>query len=166
MERGIGERRRPVGLRIRRRADPGKKDDPKKPASAPASKPASDSTIYEAGDQKDGAYVLDPANPPKLDVKPKETANGTFVKVGKDTVLVAQCNDKKTWCAVSGICSHKAAWVTFKPDDKVFRCPQHGSKFSDTGKVLKGPAKDDLTAYDAKEVKGKGNKKFVRVAPK
>jgi Rieske Fe-S protein len=146
-----------------------KQGDPKKPASAPASKPASkpsDSTVYDAGDQKDGAFVLDPANPPKLDVKAKETSNATYVKVGKDTVIVAQSADKKTWCAVSGICTHKNQVIVYKPEDKIFRCPGHGSKFTEAGKVTKGPATVDLSCYDAKEVKGKGGKKFVRIAPK
>jgi Rieske Fe-S protein len=141
---------------------PKKPDDKKKPESAPASKPAE----FEAGEQKDGSFVLDPANPPKVELKTKEEPGGNFVKVGKDTVLVAQSADKKNWYAISAICSHKSCAIAWKADDKCFRCPCHGSKFSTDGKVMKAPAKDDLTAYDAKEVKGKGGKKFVRVAPK
>lgn len=151
--------------------EPGKKG--KTPESKPASKPAANppktdnkSTEYASGVQTDGAFVLDPANPPKLDIKSKEEPNGTFVKVGSDTVLVSKSKDNKTYIAVSGICTHKACAVSWKADDNCFRCPCHGSKFSPDGKVTKKPATDDLTSYDAKEVKGKGGKKFVRIAKK
>lgn len=140
------------------------KPDPKK-TPPPASKPAAAGEL-EPGEQKDGSYVLDPANPPKIDLKTKEDPNGHFVKVGKDTVLVAQSSDRKSWVAVSAICTHKACAVSWKADDKCFRCPCHGSKFSEKGKVMKKPATDDLAEYEAKEVKGKGGKKLVRVAPR
>ncbi|HKE00405.1 MAG TPA: ubiquinol-cytochrome c reductase iron-sulfur subunit [Planctomycetota bacterium] len=132
-----------------------------KPASAPAqSKPSE----LKPGAQPDGSFVLDPASPPKLDVKPKEEPNGYFVKIDADTVLVAQTPDKKSWIAVSAVCTHKQSWVCYKPDDRCFRCPSHGSKYSETGKVTKGPAKQDLTAYQAVESKGSGGAKLVRVS--
>jgi cytochrome b6-f complex iron-sulfur subunit len=146
--------------------DSQKPGEKQKPASNPASKPAVDNKVFETGDQKDGAFVYDPASPPKVELSTRESPNGTFVKVGKDTVLVAQSADKKKWHAVSAICTHKACAISFKSDDNCFRCPCHGSKFGLDGKVQKKPATDDLTAYDVKEVKGKGGKKLLRVAPK
>jgi Rieske Fe-S protein len=145
----------------------------KTPETKPASKPGKDQPAnkekdkeFEAGTQGDNSYVLDPENPPKLDIKTKGEPNGTFIKVGKDTVLVAQSKDKKSWYAVSAICTHKACAVNFKPEDNCYLCPCHGSKFGVDGKVTKKPATADLTAYDVKEVKGKGGKKFVRVSAK
>lgn len=135
-----------------------------KPASKPAADPKANDKKkeVEAGEQTDGSYVLDPDNPPKLDVKTKESPNGTFVKVGSTTVLVAQSEDKKKWHAVNAICPHKACALSFKGEE--FRCPCHGSKFSLAGKVAKGPAKDDLTVFKVEEVKGKGGKKFVKIS--
>ncbi|MFN0206104.1 MAG: ubiquinol-cytochrome c reductase iron-sulfur subunit [Planctomycetota bacterium] len=146
---------------------PGKKE--KTPESKPAPAPPktdNKSGEFAAGEQTDGSYVLDPANPPKIDIKTKEDANGTFVKVGNDTVLVSKSKDNKTYYAVSGLCTHKACAVSWKADDNCFRCPCHGSKFSTDGKVTKKPATDDLTSFSVKEVKGKGGKKFLRIAKK
>ncbi len=123
-----------------------------------------DKKEVKPGEQSDGSYVLDPKNPPDIKIKTKEEPNGHFVKVGKDTVLVAQSEDKKAWYAVSAICTHKACAVSFRADDKIFRCPCHGSKFSLTGKVSKGPAKEDLVGYAATEVKGPKGAVYVRVA--
>lgn len=142
---------------------PAKKPGDKQPASKPAS---TNSKELEPGAQTDGSYVLDPANPPKLDIKSKEEPGGFFVKVGPDTVLVAQSEDKKKWYAVSAICPHKATMVCWKAKDQIFRCPEHGSKFTTDGKVTKGPAKEDLSPYKVEEVKGKGGKKFVRISKK
>lgn len=144
-----------------------KDKDKGKTESKPASKPAENkSKEIEAGDQTDGSYVLDPDNPPKLDIKTKESTGGSFIKVGKETVLVAQSADKKHWYAVGALCPHQGTAVVWKADDACFRCPKHGSKFTIAGKVTKGPAKEDLTEFKAEEVKGKGNKKFVKVSKK
>ncbi|MBI3820770.1 MAG: Rieske 2Fe-2S domain-containing protein [Planctomycetes bacterium] len=148
---------------------PGDPKDPKKGTeSKPASKPADNSKSKDKeiapGDQTDGSYVLDPDNPPKVDIKTKGTPGGNYVKLGNDTVFVAQSTDKKHWYAVSAICSHKACAVSFKNDEIV--CPCHGSKFSTTGKVTKGPAKDDLAEFKTEEVKGKAGKKFVKISKK
>ena len=117
------------------------------------------------GPQADGSFVLDPADPPKLDIKPKEEPKGHFVKLGDGTtVLVAQTPDKKAWLAVSAVCTHKQSWICYRPNDRNFQCPSHGSKFTEAGKVTKGPAKTDLAVFDAKEVKGAGGKKLVRVS--
>jgi Rieske Fe-S protein len=133
------------------------------PESGPQSKPASKPGDVKPGPQEDGSVVFDPASPPAHDLKTKEDPNGFFVKVGSETALVAQASDK-SWVAVSAICSHKACTISYKAKDREFRCPCHGSKFSEAGKVKKGPAKDDLTPFAASEVKGSGGKKLVRVA--
>lgn len=138
----------------------------KGPETKPASKPAADAKAFEPGPQKDGSTVFDPANPPKVELQTKESPNGTFVKVGSDTVLVAQSQDKKQWYAVSAICTHKACAVSYKDADKCFRCPCHGSTFGLDGKVTKKPATADLAAYTVKEVKGKNGKKLLHVAAK
>ena len=45
----------------------------------------------------------------------------------KDDILIAV-----------GICSHLGCSPTFKPDDSMFYCPCHGSKFDLAGRVYKG----------------------------
>src|SRR5262245_48999686 len=137
------------------------------PASGPASKPASKDAQLKPGPQEDGSFVLDPANPPAPALKQeKGKPNGFYVKVGDDAVLVAQKDGKKGWVAIAAVCTHKKCSINYEPDKNDFKCPCHGSTFSDAGKVQKGPAKEDLKAFATSEVKAPGGKTWVRIAKK
>lgn len=141
----------------------------KKPEQKPADKPKDPKGGKELkpGLQDDGSFVLDPANPPKFEKRletKKQEPNGHFLEFGKDTIIVSQSPDKKAWFAVSAICTHKGCGVVYKPDDRCFQCPCHGSKFAESGKVSKGQAKTDLTSYTTAEVKS-GTKTFVKISP-
>ena len=48
--------------------------------------------------------------------------------------------------AVSMVCTHMTCLLT--PTAAGFDCPCHGSKFSDSGKCLSGPARQDLACYE------------------
>lgn len=47
------------------------------------------------------------------------------------------------------LCTHKACDV--KPAGAILICPCHGSEFSSNGKVLKGPASEDLYEFPVKQ---------------
>lgn len=48
--------------------------------------------------------------------------------------------------AVPTRCPHLGCELTFNPDEKSWDCPCHGSRFDHTGKLLDGPAQEDLGA--------------------
>jgi len=51
-------------------------------------------------------------------------------------------------CAVSGICSHLGAVLTWNDGERSWDCPAHGSRFSARGAVLEGPATTNLRLLD------------------
>lgn len=48
---------------------------------------------------------------------------------------------------LSAKCTHLGCVVRWDNDEQQLRCPCHGSRFSDSGKVTKGPAKAPLKEY-------------------
>lgn len=44
----------------------------------------------------------------------------------------------------SAVCTHMGCVVQWNPDEKSFDCPCHGSRFDTDGKVINGPAIEDL----------------------
>lgn len=51
---------------------------------------------------------------------------------------------EKSLYALIGICTHLGCIPPWQPGDGLFYCPCHGSKFSITGDVLRGPAREPL----------------------
>jgi cytochrome b6-f complex iron-sulfur subunit len=51
--------------------------------------------------------------------------------------------------AVSAICTHDGCENLYTASSKTFDCPCHGSQFSLTGTVLRGPARRSLKVYAA-----------------
>ncbi len=47
-------------------------------------------------------------------------------------------------CAVSGICPHLGGVVAWNPLERSWDCPLHGSRFGADGRLLQGPAVNDL----------------------
>lgn len=70
-----------------------------------------------------------------------------IVDVAGQKVIVAHTEGGFTAC--SAICPHRGCEVEYRLADKQFYCPCHRSKFDESGKVVQGPAKTDLAAYDA-----------------
>ena len=52
--------------------------------------------------------------------------------------------------AVNPTCTHKGCTVDWNGSQSSFVCPCHDSRFAQTGRVVKGPAKAPLKTYDVK----------------
>jgi len=87
--------------------------------------------------------LTDPTN------KDLTVAGGALiVDAGNDTIMVVRVSDTQV-AAVSAICTHDACENLYTPSAMRFDCPCHGSQFSLTGAVLRGPARRALRTYTA-----------------
>lgn len=64
----------------------------------------------------------------------------------RNGVVVAYTN-AGNFIAVSSTCTHQGGTVNFHATSNTFICPLHGSTFTETGSVAKGPATQPLTQY-------------------
>ncbi|WP_144416117.1 FAD-dependent oxidoreductase [Calothrix sp. 336/3] len=78
------------------------------------------------------------------DVKEGE---GKIVTVNGEKIATYR-DQNGTVNAVSAICSHLGCIVNWNSAEKTWDCPCHGARFSCQGKVLHGPAVNDLKALD------------------
>jgi len=51
-------------------------------------------------------------------------------------------------CTVSGVCTHLGGVLAWNDQERSWDCPLHGSRFDAAGRVLEGPAVDDLDVID------------------
>jgi cytochrome b6-f complex iron-sulfur subunit len=73
--------------------------------------------------------------------------DGTLtVRAPSDDILVMRTSTTAVQ-AVSDICTHAGCSVRYDRVGKVLNCPCHGSRFSLTGMVLRGPATRPLKSY-------------------
>jgi Rieske Fe-S protein len=66
---------------------------------------------------------------------------------GGGKVIVAH-PDETTFVACSAICTHRGGQLFYEHASKQFVCPLHGARFDLNGKVVRGPARQPLQAYD------------------
>ena len=69
---------------------------------------------------------------------------GGFVKEG-DIIII---NTGDGFIALSSICTHQGCTVSYDSGSNNLPCPCHGSVYSTTGSVLKGPAENPLRKYE------------------
>ena len=92
-----------------------------------------------------------PGNGQNLEINLDDPANialkteGGFMIVSG--IIVANMGGDE-FVALSGVCSHQSCALVFDESDKNFPCPCHGSIFSSTGSVLKGPASRPIKKYE------------------
>lgn len=85
-------------------------------------------------------FTLDLTNSQYSSLK---TAGGYVYDNG---IIVAQTINGN-YIAVSAACTHQGTYVQYDTSSNSFYCPSHGSDFSTTGSVLRGPAYIPLTQY-------------------
>ena len=79
-----------------------------------------------------------------------ELGRGEGVVLEVDGETVAACRDDRGEVhAVSAVCTHAGCLVGWNGADRTWDCPCHGSRFDRTGKVLQGPAVEDLASREA-----------------
>ena len=87
----------------------------------------------------------------ELTISKSEFSTKSFVLIDhpgheQPVCLYRTCDDEYAASLLS--CTHQRCTVSV--DDDHFVCPCHGARFSHTGKVLKGPAEEDLTTYQTR----------------
>jgi glycine/D-amino acid oxidase-like deaminating enzyme/nitrite reductase/ring-hydroxylating ferredoxin subunit len=70
--------------------------------------------------------------------------DGAVIKDGFSKTAVYKDFDGTVY-AFSAVCPHLKCIVSWNGEEKTFDCPCHGSRFSNYGKVINGPANVDLT---------------------
>jgi cytochrome b6-f complex iron-sulfur subunit len=85
-------------------------------------------------------FTLDLTNPAYAALK----NNGGYIYNGG--VIVARIADG-SYVAVSQACTHQGTTVVYDLGSNQFYCQSHGSMFSTTGAVTRGPAGSPLMAY-------------------
>jgi len=79
-----------------------------------------------------------------------EAGDLMFVEVDGEPICLANANGDI--CAFTDTCTHIGGPLSEgELDDDVITCPWHGAQFNvHTGKVLRGPARQDIQTYEVK----------------
>jgi len=83
----------------------------------------------------------------------EEVGGFEVVETADDQIIVARTGATAI-AACSAICTHKGGILAYDKESGHFFCTRHGARFETTGKVAKGPAKDDLKSYQTRAVLG------------
>lgn len=95
---------------------------------------------------EDGTVKLDLKDYPIL-----ATAGGmaAIQPVGQKDPLLVMRIENDQFRVMSLRCPHLGCTIRWSEEEQALRCPCHGSRFGDDGRVLKGPAKKSLSHYRA-----------------
>ena len=106
---------------------------------------ASASTLVQEGLMTVRGFTKKWAGLPEKDLKKLETGKGVVVEYQGEKVG-AYKNEKGEVFLVSAICPHLGCELGWNPQEKSWDCPCHGSRFDYRGKILDGPAQENLSA--------------------
>jgi Rieske Fe-S protein len=91
-----------------------------------------------------------PAGTPRHDLTPlakiSEIPDGTALRTVFRDQPVLLLNLGGTVRALSGLCTHENCKLGWNDVQRLIQCPCHGSVFDASGRVVKGPATEDLPA--------------------
>lgn len=97
----------------------------------------------EVAGQMTGGWAAATSHP-LPDEDPGE-GEGVVGRVGVRPAARSTVDDRT--CTVSAVCTHMGGVVVWNDAERSWDCPLHGSRFSPTGRVLEGPAVDDLPEW-------------------
>ncbi|WP_114578887.1 FAD-dependent oxidoreductase [Saliphagus sp. LR7] len=101
-------------------------------------------TVLTEGADSAGQFATDWARALLADDgEPIEPGEGRVVRRGSKPIAVSRSEDGELR-AVSAVCTHMDCLVDWNDGENSWDCPCHGSRFSPDGRVLEGPASDDL----------------------
>jgi len=83
-------------------------------------------------------------------VKELAPNEGAVLNVGLHKVAAYRSADG-TLNAYTAICPHLGCVLQWNADETSFDCPCHGSRFTNEGVVINGPAMTDLKRYEIKD---------------
>lgn len=95
------------------------------------------------------AVLPSPSKKFKVSIPESLVLNQPFIPQGRNVALI---RTEKGVYAVSIVCTHLGCIV--KPSVTGFDCPCHGSKFTNNGEVLRGPAPKALPRVGVKHLGG------------
>ncbi len=104
---------------------------------------ASFSSVLTEGADSASQFATDWARALLADEKPIEPGEGRVVRRGAKPIAVSRGEDGELR-AVSAVCTHMDCLVDWNDGEGSWDCPCHGSRFSPEGRVLEGPASEDL----------------------
>jgi glycine/D-amino acid oxidase-like deaminating enzyme/nitrite reductase/ring-hydroxylating ferredoxin subunit len=99
-------------------------------------------------------FMADRLSTPELDDLDKLPAGGGEVVEWKGEKAAIYKDEQGTVHTVSPVCTHMGCIVHWNNAEKSWDCPCHGSRFNFDGKVIQGPANEDLAPMQLK-VNGK-----------
>lgn len=84
---------------------------------------------------------------PLTEFTQKSTVSVAFEQGAIGITKLRSSSDINEYTAVLLKCTHMGCAVDINSNDLGFICPCHGAKFSTNGKVVKGPAQEDLKQF-------------------